>query len=192
MPALAELFNRSKESPLGLHRMTSQAKYRIFSRQTGIEEWNSSNRDPITEPIPVRPNMEDRIKETALEEVEKIKGLTTEAVKSRAYLYPIKVCLSIEFDVLQLKWYPGHILLHIPSKSLETLLVKSYADHHHWHKRHYFHVSRHVSSSSRSPCSGEWTSCCGLCCPSGLEREFHHHQPVGEELLHWRCFGGYF
>jgi len=35
--------------------------------------------------------MEDRIKETALEEAEKIKRLTVEAVKSRAYLYPLKV-----------------------------------------------------------------------------------------------------
>jgi hypothetical protein len=40
--------------------------------------------------------MEDKIKETALEEVEKIKGLTVEAVKSRAYLYPLKVNLPIK------------------------------------------------------------------------------------------------
>jgi len=35
--------------------------------------------------------MDDKIKETALEEAEKIKQLTMEAVKSRAYLYPLKV-----------------------------------------------------------------------------------------------------
>lgn len=35
--------------------------------------------------------MADRVKEVAAEEAERIKALTTEAVRSRAYLYPIKV-----------------------------------------------------------------------------------------------------
>ncbi len=35
--------------------------------------------------------MADRVKEVAVEEAERLKVLTTEAVKSQAYLYPIKV-----------------------------------------------------------------------------------------------------
>jgi len=34
--------------------------------------------------------MADRVKQVALEEAEKVKGMTTEAVKSQAYLYPFK------------------------------------------------------------------------------------------------------
>lgn len=36
-------------------------------------------------------NMADRVKNVAVEEVDRIKSLTAEAVRSRAYLYPIKV-----------------------------------------------------------------------------------------------------
>lgn len=35
--------------------------------------------------------MADRVKEVAVEEAERIKALTTDAVKSQAYLYPLKV-----------------------------------------------------------------------------------------------------
>jgi hypothetical protein len=34
--------------------------------------------------------MADRVKEVAVEEAERIKALTKEAVKSQAYLYPLK------------------------------------------------------------------------------------------------------
>ncbi len=34
----------------------------------------------------------DRVKDVATGEAERIKAITTEAVKSQAYLYPIKVC----------------------------------------------------------------------------------------------------
>lgn len=37
--------------------------------------------------------MPDRVKEFAAEEAERIKALTTEAVQSRAYLYPLKASL---------------------------------------------------------------------------------------------------
>jgi hypothetical protein len=37
--------------------------------------------------------MADRVKEVALEEAERIKALTTDAVKSQAYLYPLKASL---------------------------------------------------------------------------------------------------
>lgn len=36
--------------------------------------------------------MADKVKEVAVEEAERLKTLTTEAVRSQAYLYPIKVC----------------------------------------------------------------------------------------------------
>jgi hypothetical protein len=36
-------------------------------------------------------NMADRVKEVAAEEAERLKTLTSEAVRSKAYLYPIKV-----------------------------------------------------------------------------------------------------
>lgn len=35
--------------------------------------------------------MADKVKEVAAEEAERLKALTAEAVKSRAYLYPFKV-----------------------------------------------------------------------------------------------------
>ncbi len=35
--------------------------------------------------------MADKVKEVAAEEAERLKALTAEAVKSQAYLYPIKV-----------------------------------------------------------------------------------------------------
>ena len=37
--------------------------------------------------------MADRVKEVAVGEADRIKSLTTEAVKSQAYLYPLKVSL---------------------------------------------------------------------------------------------------
>lgn len=37
----------------------------------------------------------DKIKQTAKEEVERVKGLTHDAVRSSAYLYPLKVRVSI-------------------------------------------------------------------------------------------------
>ena len=35
--------------------------------------------------------MADKVKEVAAEEAERLKALTTEAIKSQAYLYPFKV-----------------------------------------------------------------------------------------------------
>lgn len=35
--------------------------------------------------------MADKVKEVAAEEAERLKALTSEAVRSKAYLYPIKV-----------------------------------------------------------------------------------------------------
>lgn len=35
--------------------------------------------------------MADRIKQVATEESKKVKDMTTDAIKSRAYLYPLKV-----------------------------------------------------------------------------------------------------
>ena len=35
--------------------------------------------------------MADRVKQVALEEADKVKSMTHEAVKSQAYLYPLKV-----------------------------------------------------------------------------------------------------
>ena len=35
--------------------------------------------------------MAEKVKEVAAEEAERLRALTTEAVKSQAYLYPIKV-----------------------------------------------------------------------------------------------------
>jgi len=72
--------------------------------------------------------MENRIKETALEEAEKIKHLTVEAVKSRAYLYPLKVFhfgshgLINDFYVI-VTVRKGNLLLHCPPKSMETLHI---------------------------------------------------------------------
>jgi hypothetical protein len=37
--------------------------------------------------------MSDRVKEFAVEEAERIQALTADAVKSRAYLYPLKASL---------------------------------------------------------------------------------------------------
>lgn len=36
--------------------------------------------------------MADKIKEIAVEEAERIKSLTSEAARSGAYLYPLRVC----------------------------------------------------------------------------------------------------
>lgn len=36
--------------------------------------------------------MADKIKEVAVEEAERIKSLTSEAARSGAYLYPLRVC----------------------------------------------------------------------------------------------------
>jgi len=48
-------------------------------------------------------DMADRVKQVAAEESKKVKELTTDAVKSRAYLYPLKVCLYTDhFDGLNL------------------------------------------------------------------------------------------
>lgn len=37
-------------------------------------------------------DMADRVKQVAAEESKKVKEMTTEAVRSRAYIYPLKVC----------------------------------------------------------------------------------------------------
>jgi len=39
--------------------------------------------------------MADKVKETALEEAERIKALATDAYKSYAYIYPVKVCFPV-------------------------------------------------------------------------------------------------
>ena len=39
--------------------------------------------------------MADKVKEVAIEEAERIKILTTEAARSGAYLYPIRVCTAL-------------------------------------------------------------------------------------------------
>ena len=36
--------------------------------------------------------MADRVKDVAAEEAERLKALTKDAVKSQAYLYPLKAC----------------------------------------------------------------------------------------------------
>ena len=38
--------------------------------------------------------MADKVKEVAIEEVQRVKAVTTAAAKSAAYLYPIRVCSS--------------------------------------------------------------------------------------------------
>lgn len=136
--------------------------------------------------------MEDKIKETALEEVEKIRGLTVEAVKSRAYLYPLKASMpSYQFDAQQLIIWSGNLLLLVSSKSVEALLVESDADHHYRRFGHYFHVPFHISSPSCSACSGQWTSGCRICYSSSLKREFRGDKLAGKELLHRGCINRY-
>lgn len=44
--------------------------------------------------------MADRVKDVATGEAERIRAITTEAVKSQAYLYPIKVCSTGLMDTI--------------------------------------------------------------------------------------------
>ena len=43
--------------------------------------------------------MADRVKQVAAEESKKVKEMTTDAIKSRTYLYPLKVCLCSKCTV---------------------------------------------------------------------------------------------
>lgn len=38
--------------------------------------------------------MADRVKQVAVEEADRVKSMTQEAVQSQAYLYPVKACFS--------------------------------------------------------------------------------------------------
>lgn len=38
--------------------------------------------------------MSEKVKDTAVEEFEQVKSLTQDAVRSGAYLYPVKVCFT--------------------------------------------------------------------------------------------------
>ena len=50
--------------------------------------------------MPEQQDMSGRVKEVAVEEAERIKVYSTQAIKSRAYLYPVKVSESMLFQRL--------------------------------------------------------------------------------------------
>ncbi len=63
--------------------------------------------------------MADKVKEVAAEEAERLRALTSEAVKSKAYLYPIKVrrtqCIREEADLK-----PGPLLFRRSQKLMAS------------------------------------------------------------------------
>ena len=53
--------------------------------------------------------MADKIKEVAVEEAERIKSLTSDAARSGAYLYPLRVrCLLIRFSISPFDQHPAN------------------------------------------------------------------------------------
>ena len=78
-------------------------------------------------------NLNERVKAVATEEAQKVRAVTTDAVKSRAYIYPVKVSLSSKMLVLKLTTQ-GHILFRLPQRPLEASDLKIDPNHHdgHW------------------------------------------------------------
>jgi hypothetical protein len=67
-----------------------------ISRQC-LEILNTLSPKPFSSPRsrPEAVKMDKRVKEVAKEDAERIKNLATEAFKSQAYLYPLKVLIDI-------------------------------------------------------------------------------------------------
>ena len=77
-------------------------------------------------------NINERVKSVATEEAQKIRAVTTEAVKSQAYIYPVKASLSYTKIELKLT-VQGNLLLRLPQRPLEASNLKACTDHHDWH-----------------------------------------------------------
>jgi hypothetical protein len=105
---------------------------------------------PYTLPI-----MADKVKETALEEAERIKTLAKDAYQSYAYIYPIKVrmhVLLLWIVLLGLRltviFGTGYLLLPCPQGPVEAAVGEACTYHHHRNWCNNIHVPRYIRASS--------------------------------------------
>lgn len=110
-----------------------------------------------------------KVKEVAVEEAERIKTLTSDAVRSGAYLYPVRVskvfsssCSSSSFNRLKAigiigielsksqRQHIGNSILHLPPLSVETTHIQTGPHHQSRHRHHNIHVRLRLSSANGS------------------------------------------
>lgn len=94
--------------------------------------------------------MSQKIKDTAIEEVERVAAIAKEAGASQAYFYPIKV-REFGLHILQRVFtLIGYLLLRCPSQSMATPYVKARSESDPWSRHYRVHVLSHLRASSRS------------------------------------------
>lgn len=64
--------------------------------------------------------MAGKVKEVAVEEADRVKSLTRDAVRSGAYLYPLKASRPPSVISRNPDIDPGHCILCLPSRTMEA------------------------------------------------------------------------
>ena len=81
--------------------------------------------------------MDQRVKQVVVEETQHIKAVGTEAVKSRAYIYPVKVHFSLRKPgLIDLLIAAGRSLLCLAQGLMETTDVEAHPNHDHRRRHH--------------------------------------------------------
>ena len=95
--------------------------------------------------------MSEKVKEIATEDFQRARVLAQDAVRSGAYLYPIKV--GWKYDVYRniLKLRIGHRLLFHPPQFMEAPSLQTRPYRNPRTRRYRLHVCFYLSTSSRSP-----------------------------------------
>lgn len=151
--------------------------------------------------------MADKIKEVAVEEADRIKSLASDAARSGAYLYPIRVSsVDALFLVTRFKcreflissaWHSlmslptGNGLLHFSPLVMETPHLQTGSDHHFRIGRYNLHVRLYLPAANGSHGIYKRTSCRPHCRGARAQREFYALHHPQQNIPDRRCFGGY-
>lgn len=126
--------------------------------------------------------MADKIKEVAIEEADRIKSLASDAARSGAYLYPIRVSMrGSSLAIVMLSFHlpampcilllshsltslrTGNSLLHFPPLVMETSHLQTGSDDQFGSRRHDLHVCLYLLAADGSHGIYKRASCCPHC-----------------------------
>lgn len=119
--------------------------------------------------------MDAKVKEIAREDAERVKVLAQDAVRSGAYIYPIKVTMLLLTNGSRLLIYsPGTLLLHISSLVMETSILEASTNSNYGCWRNDVYVRFRIPSPSRRPSDIQWPVGGSHNNSVGFERKFYH------------------
>ena len=146
--------------------------------------------------------MADKVKEVAVEEAERIKLLASEAARSGAYLYPLRVRCLTNFGVYFLNkhsanLYPvdfstGHRILSVSPLLMEAVDIKACTQRHLGGWDYHGHVHFYFPPADGSNGVHQWTPCATHSYAVGAQRKLNRLYHPKQNISVSRCHGGHF